>query len=115
LKPHTGQSIFVPETFDNKWMPWIIRIRQYRDSSDPGNSLLEELELLDAQVHTQGGRARDVPAGMRKTPNEAQLDRVRRMHHDDRNYCRRALGTEYGSGMGRDDYVNLDARPSLRP
>jgi hypothetical protein len=89
-------------------MPWVGGIPQDRDSHDPGNRRFEEFELFDAQVRIQG-RARDVPARAPEVGDKAQLDRIRSVHHDDRDRRRRPPGGKGSRRVGRDDHVNLEA------
>ena len=44
----------------------------------------------------------------------AQLDRIRRVHHDDRDRCGRTLRGKYGGRMGRDDDVDLETHELQR-
>ncbi len=90
-------------------MPRIIWVPQDGDSHCPGNRLLEELELFATQVRTQGGGARDVPAGSSEADHEAQLHRIRSVHHDDRDRRRRPLGGKGGPRHDRDNHVNPEA------
>ena len=76
LKPQ--RSTTQPEgPFTVSRMPWIVGIPQERDPRRSRNRLLEELELLNAQVHGQGRCAGDVSARSREAGNEAQLNRIR--------------------------------------
>src|SRR5438552_1054193 len=90
-------------------MPWIVGIPQERDPRRSRNRLLEELELLNAQVHTEGRCPGDVTARSREAGNDAQLNWVRSVHHDDRDGCGRSLGAQDGSWIIRDDHVDLQA------
>lgn len=86
-----------------------VGIPQERDPRNSGNGRLEKLDLFDAQVGTQGRHARDVPARSGEARNEAQLNRIRRVHHDNGDVRGRSLGAQYGSWIGRDDNVDLQA------
>src|SRR6266542_2604844 len=72
-------------------MPRIIWVPQDGDSHCPRNRLLEKFKLLAAQVRTQGGGASDVAARSPEASDEAQLNGIRSVHHDDRDRRRRPL------------------------
>jgi hypothetical protein len=94
---------------DGERVPRIMGIPQDGDSQSPGDRLLEELDLLDAQVRTQGGGSGDVSARSPEAGDKAQLNRVRSVHHDDRDRRGRSLGGKGGRRVERDDHVDLEA------
>ena len=89
-------------------MPGIVGIPQHSNPGGPRDCLFEELELLEAHVHTQGGHARYVPARTRQAGHEAQIDGIGGVHHDDRDRRRRPPGAEDSGGVHRNDHVDLE-------
>ena len=108
LKLHPKRPMAVAQTLQGERMPWVVRIRQHGDPRGSGNHLPQELELLDAQIDAQRGHAGDVPPRASKTGNETQLNRIRTVHHDDRNRGRRPLGGKDGAGIRRDNRVGFE-------
>ena len=81
---------------------------QHGHARDPRHCLLEELELLGADL---GGEllaeAGDIAPGPSQAGDEPRLHGIGGVDHDDRDRRRRSLGRERGRLGGRDDHVHL--------